>query len=82
MYSLNLNQLKFLLIAISDSILAIQSINSRIKSLIGINKNLYRFNLTRGVRLVSDADFFVTLQVKRRFQTMKKKIVFWAIVDI
>ena len=38
--------------------------------------------LTRGVRLVSDAEFFVTLQVKRGFQTMKKKIVFWAIVNI
>ena len=29
--------------------------------------------LTRRVRLVSDADFFVTSQVKRGFQTMKKK---------
>ena len=36
--------------------------------------NLRKFaTLTRGVRLVSDADFFLTLQVKRGFQTMKKK---------
>ena len=34
---------------------------------------LFESDLTRGVRLVSDADFFVTLQVKRGFQTMKKK---------
>ena len=41
-----------------------------------------RMGKTRGFRLVSDADFFVILQVKRGFQTMKKKIVFWAIVNI
>ena len=47
-----------------------------------IFRTMYSILLTRGVRLVSDADFFVTLQVKRGFQTMKKKIVFWAIVNI
>ena len=32
--------------------------------------------LTRGVRLVSDADFFVTLQVKRGFPDYEKKKFF------
>ena len=53
-----------------------------ISQLFKVGPFIHRKRLTRGVRLVSDADFFVTLQVKRGFQTMKKKIVFWAIVKI
>ena len=56
-------------------VIDIQLIGTRYEQEINIQpiKARHEQDLQGGVRLVSDADFFVTLQVKRGFQTMKKK---------